>query len=143
MLHFQINSHSGVPVYRQMIDQIKYYVASGALKAEGQLPSIRELAQSLAINPTTVVRVYSELEREGVVEMRHGKGAFITASGRRMSAAERDRTLRRLARQLAVEARQMGAPAGQVLKVVREELAELEGADQVEAPVKLAVASKR
>ncbi len=143
MLHFQINPHSGVPVYRQMIDQIKYYVASGALKAEDQLPSIRELAQSLAINPTTVVRVYSELEREGVVEMRHGKGAFITASGRRMSAAERDRTLRRLARQLAVEARQMGAPAGQVLKVVREELAELEGVDEVEAPVKLAVASRK
>ena len=115
MLHFQINPHSGVPVYRQMIDQIKYYVASGALKAEDQLPSIRELAQALAINPTTVVRVYSELEREGVVEMRHGKGAFITASGRRLSASERDRTLRRLARQLAVEARQMGAPAGQVL----------------------------
>ena len=44
MLHFQINPHSGVPVYRQMIDQIKYYVASGALKAEDQLPSIRELA---------------------------------------------------------------------------------------------------
>src|SRR5881296_1392520 len=108
MLHFQINPHSGVPVYRQMIDQVKYYVASDALKAEDQLPSIRELAQALAINPTTVVRVYSELEREGVVEMRHGKGAFITASGRRMSAAERDRTLRRLARQLAVEARQMG-----------------------------------
>jgi len=143
MLHFQINPHSGVPVYRQMIDQIKYYVASGALKAEDQLPSIRELAQALAINPTTVVRVYSELEREGVVEMRHGKGAFITASGRRMSAAERDRTLRRLARQLAVEARQMGAPAGQVLKVVREELAELEGVDEVEAPVKLAVASRK
>ena len=143
MLHFQINPHSGVPVHRQMIDQIKYYVASGALKAEDQLPSIRELAQALAINPTTVVRVYSELEREGVVEMRHGKGAFITASGRRMSAAERDRTLRRLARQLAVEARQMGAPAGQVLKVVREELAELEGVDEVEAPVKLAVASRK
>ena len=143
MLHFQINPHSGVPVYRQMIDQIKYYVASGALKAEDQLPSIRELAQSLAINPTTVVRVYSELEREGVVEMRHGKGAFITASGRRMSAAERDRTLRRLARQLAVEAMQMGAPAGQVLKIVREELAELEGVDEVEAPVKLAVASRK
>src|SRR6184192_2850006 len=143
MLHFHIDPHSGLPVYRQMIDQFKYYVASGALKPAEQLPSIRELAQSLAINPTTVVRVYSELEREGVVEMRHGKGAFITASGRRMSAAERDRTLRRLARQLAVEARQMGAPAGQVLKVVREELAELEGVDEVEAPVKLAVASKR
>src|SRR6266545_2730742 len=138
MLHFHINPHSGVPVYRQMIEQAKYYVASGALKPGDQLPSIRELAQSLAINPTTVVRVYTELEREGVIEMRHGKGAFVTASGRRMTAAERDRALRRLARQLAVEAAQMGAPSSQVLKVVREELAELQGDNAVDAPIKLA-----
>src|ERR1044072_5800053 len=111
MLHFQINPHSGVPVYRQMIEQIKYYVASQQLNASDKLPSIRELAQTLAINPTTVVRVYTELEREGVIAMQHGKGAFVTDSGRRMSAAERDKTLRRLARHLAVEATQMGAPA--------------------------------
>jgi GntR family transcriptional regulator len=139
MLHFQINPHSGVPVYRQMIDQVKYYLASDALKAGDQLPSIRELAQSLAINPTTVVRVYTELEREGVIEMRHGKGAFVTDSGRRMTAAERDKTLRRLARQLVVEATQMGAPASQVLKVVREELADLQDAEEVGVPMKVSV----
>jgi len=138
MLHFQINPHSGVPVYRQMIDQVKYYVASDALKAGDQLPSIRELAQSLTINPTTVVRVYTELEREGVIEMRHGKGAFVTASGRRMTANELDKTLRRLARHLAVEATQMGAPASQVLKVVREELADLRDAEE-EGTVKVSV----
>jgi len=138
MLHFQINPHSGVPVYRQMIDQVKYYVASDALKAGDQLPSIRELAQTLTINPTTVVRVYTELEREGVIEMRHGKGAFVTASGRRMTANERDKTLRRLARHLAVEATQMGAPASQVLKVVREELADLRDAEE-EGTVKVSV----
>jgi len=143
MLHFQINPHSGMPVYRQMIDQVKYYVASDALKAGDQLPSIRELAQSLAINPTTVVRVYTELEREGVIEMRHGKGAFVTASARRMTAAERDKALRLLARHLAVEATQMGAPASQVLKVVREELAELQDADELGAPVKVSVVSRR
>src|SRR3989442_7094056 len=143
MLHFQINPHSGVPVYRQMIDQVKYYVASDALKAGDQLPSIRELAQSLAINPTTVVRVYTELERESVIEMRHGKGAFVAASGRRMTAAERDKTLRRLARQLAVEAMQTGAPASQVLNVVREELAELQAAEAAEAPANLAIVSRR
>ena len=143
MLHFQIDPHSGVPVYRQMIDQVKYYVASDALKAGDQLPSIRELAQSLAINPTTVVRVYTELEREGVIEMRHGKGAFVTASGRRMTAAERDKTLRLLARHLAVEATQMGAPASQVLKVVREELADLQDAEELGAPLKVSVVSRR
>ena len=101
MLHFQINPHSGVPVYRQMIDQVKYYVASDALKAGDQLPSIRELAQSLAINPTTVVRVYAELEHEGVIEIRHGKGAFVTASSRRMTAAGRD-TIPRMPRYMIV-----------------------------------------
>jgi len=143
MLHFHIDPHSGVPVYRQMVDQFKYYMASGALKAGEQLPSIRELAQSLAINPTTVVRVYSELEREGVIEMRHGKGAFVADAARRMTASERERALRRLARQLAVEAVQTGAPESVVLKIVREELAELEGTGAEEAPVRLTVASKR
>jgi len=143
MLHFHIDPHSGVPVYRQMIDQFKYYAASGALKTGEQLPSIRELAQSLAINPTTVVRVYTELEREGVIEMRHGKGAFVANSARRMTATERERALRRLARQLAVEALQTGAPSGVVLKIVREELAELEGDDALGGPVKLTVAARR
>src|ERR1051326_8416634 len=134
MLHFQIDPHSGVPVYRQMIDQVKYYVASGALKAGDQLPSIRELAQVLAINPTTVVRVYTELEREGVIEMRHGKGAFVAVHGRRVSAAERERALRRLARHLAVEAMQMGASSSEVLKVVKQELKELQLAEELEWP---------
>ena len=142
MLHFQINPNSGVPVYRQMIDQVKYYIASETLKPGDQLPSIRELAQKLAINPTTVVRVYNELEHEGVIEMRHGKGAFVTAAGRRMNAAERKQTLRQLARHLAVEAVQMGAPASQVLKLVWEELSELQGAEE-EPPAKIPVLSRR
>jgi len=143
MLHFHIDPHSGVPVYRQMIDQFKYYVASGGFKPGEQLPSIRELAQSLAINPTTVVRVYTELERDGVIEMRHGKGAFVVGSARRITATERERALRRLARQLAVEAFQTGAAAGLVLKIVREELAELDASDAVEEPIRLSVAWRR
>jgi GntR family transcriptional regulator len=139
MLHFQISPNSGVPVYRQMVDQVKYYIASGTLKPGDQLPSIRELAQKLAVNPTTVVRVYSDLEHEGMIETRHGKGAFVTESGHRMSAAERERTLRKLARQLAVEAVQMGAPAGQVLKIVREELADLLETEEAGLPTKISV----
>ncbi len=75
--------------------------------------------------------------------MRHGKGAFVANSARRMTGPERERALRRLARQLAVEAIQTGAPAGVVLKIVREELAELEGDDAVETPIKLTVAARR
>jgi GntR family transcriptional regulator len=143
MLHFQINPHSGVPVYRQMVDQIKFYLASETLKPGDQLPSIRELAQKLAVNPTTVVRVYSDLEHEGVIETRHGKGAFVTVSSRRMSATERERTLREMARHLAVEAVQLGASASQLLKLVREELAELQGTEELEPPTRLSVVSKK
>ena len=124
-LHLQLDPHSGVPVYRQMMDQIKYYVASGVLQAGDQLPSIRELAQRLAINPTTVVKAYSELEHGAIIEMRHGKVVFVKEGSIHMSTREREKALRRIARQLAVEAAQMKAPAVLVLRIVQEELSNL------------------
>ena len=86
-LHLQIDAHSGLPVYRQMVDQIKYYVASGTLKPGNQLPSVRELAQQLSINPTTVVKAYNELEHEQVIDLRHGKGAFVAERSSSSTAA--------------------------------------------------------
>ena len=125
MLHFQIDPHSGIPVYRQVMDQVKYYVAAGTLHAGDQLPSIRELSQSLAVNPTTVVKTYSELEHEGVIEMRHGKGAFVAEGAGKLSEREREKLLRRLARQLAVEAVQMGANEQLVVRLLSEEIRDL------------------
>ena len=122
MLHLQINPNSGVPVYRQVMDQIKYYVASGLLAPGAQLPSIRSLATSLAVNPTTIVKAYTELQHGGVVEMKQGKGAFVAESAGGLSEAQLTEALRRLARQLAVEAAQMGASVELVMKVVQEEL---------------------
>lgn len=124
-LHLQIDPHSGVPVYRQMMDQVKYYVASGVLQAGDQLPSIRELAQRLVVNPTTVVKAYTELEHAQVIEMRHGKGVFVAERAVRMSDREREKALRRIARQLTVEAAQMKAAPDLVLRIVEEELANL------------------
>lgn len=121
-LHFQIDPHSGVPVYRQIMDQIKYYAAAGTLRPGSQLPSIRELAESLRVNPTTIVKAYSELQHSQIIEMIHGKGAFLSASAARLSDRERDKALRRLARQLAVEAAQMGASPTQAIRVLQEEL---------------------
>ncbi len=137
MLHFEIDVNAGMPVYRQILDQIKYYVASGILKPGDRLPSIRELAQSLTVNPTTVVRVYADLEHEGIIEMQHGRGAFVTARSFRMSSAQRERRLRELARRLVVEAAQMGVPGGQVLSAVREELEELQELELGEPPLRL------
>ena len=140
-LHLQLDPRSGVPVYRQMMDQVKYYVAGGTLRHGDQLPSIRELAGVLAVNPTTVVKAYTELEREGVVEMRHGKGAFIARQARVIAPDEQEAALRRAARQLAVEAAQLGVPPARVIQVVREEVAALapEEAGAAEVPVKFTV----
>ena len=129
MLHLQIDPHSGVPVYRQMMDQIKYYVAAGTLSPGDQLPSIRELAQSLTVNPTTVVKAYSELEHEEVIEMRQGKGAFVSGGAARLTDREREKAVRRLARQLAVEAVQMGASTEVVVRVLNEEFKDIAGRD--------------
>ena len=126
-LVLNIDPHSGLPVYRQMIDQIKYYVASGALKAGDQLPSVRELAQRLTINPTTVVKAYSELEHEQVIEIRHGKGAFVSQPNSTASEFQKDKVVRRLARQLAVEAQQIGADHEFVTRVFDEEWEQLSG----------------
>jgi GntR family transcriptional regulator len=133
MLHLQIDPRSGVPVYRQMMDQIKYYIASGALKIGDQLPSVRELAQALSVNPTTVVKTYTELEHEQVIELRHGKGAFVTSNPNRFSSRDKEKVLRRMARQLSVEAGQMGAELEWIQGLVEEEWRELYGdsAEQV------------
>lgn len=139
-LHFHLDHRSGLPVYRQLMDQIKYYVAAGTLRVGDLLPSIRELAQALVVNPTTIVKAYGELEHEGVIEMRQGKGAFVSDGGAGLPLAEREQVLRRLARQLAVEASQLGAEREWLLSLVLEEVDSLQ-AERAEgsAAVKLRV----
>jgi len=136
MLHFQLNVHSGVPVYRQLMEQIRHYVASGVLAAGDALPSIRELARALAVNPTTVVKAYGELEHEDVIVIHHGRGAFVADSQPVWPAARRRERLRALASQLAVEARQMGASDPETLDALRRALADLGESNQPPPPNK-------
>jgi GntR family transcriptional regulator len=142
-LHIQIDASSGLPAYRQIMDQVKYYIASGALATGDLLPSIREMAQALTVNPTTVVKAYSELVHENAIELRQGKGAFVASSRSSLTAEQQDKAVRRIARQLAVEAFQMGMPAARVLSIVDEELTATAG-DRIEsrAPVKLKILSR-
>ena len=126
-LHLHIDPHSGLPVYRQMIDQIKYYIASGTLKAGDQLPSVRDFAQRLSINPTTVVKAYTELQHEEVIDIRHGKGAFVAERPAHVSVFEKDKVVRRVARQLAVEAQQIGANFEFVQEVLAAEWNQVSG----------------
>ena len=77
---FRPNPASGVPIYLQLMEQVKHGVETGALRPGEQLPGIRPLAEELVVNPNTIAKAYRELEHEGVVELRHGAGAFISAS---------------------------------------------------------------
>ncbi|NLB88467.1 MAG: GntR family transcriptional regulator [Syntrophomonadaceae bacterium] len=79
MLWFKIDFHSGVPAYQQIIDKIKELIISGNLQADDPLPSIRELAKELNVNPNTVARSYRDLETEGYIYSRPGVGSFISA----------------------------------------------------------------
>jgi GntR family transcriptional regulator len=77
---FRLNQSTGIPLYVQLIEQVKHAVETGALQEGDQLPTIRKVAEDLVMNPNTVVRAYRELEHDGVVELKHGSGAFIKAS---------------------------------------------------------------
>ena len=90
---FRLNLQSGVPVYRQIIDQVRGGIASGALAVGDQLPTVRQLAVDLSINPNTVVRAYRELELGGLLETHQGTGTFISAQKMRGGSAERERQL--------------------------------------------------
>ena len=76
------NPSSGVPIYLQLMEQVKHGIETGALRPGEQLPGIRPLAEELVINPNTVAKAYRELEHEGVIELRHGAGAFVAATAR-------------------------------------------------------------
>ena len=91
--HFLLDLHTGVPAYRQIIDQIRGALASGALATGDQLPTVRQLAVDLAINPNTVVRAYKELELGGLLETHQGTGTFISAQKLPRADAERERQL--------------------------------------------------
>jgi GntR family transcriptional regulator len=103
-VQFAIDLHSGVPVYRQLIDQVRGGIASGSLTAGDQLPTVRQLAVDLAINPNTVMRAYRELELGGLLETHQGTGTFISNRKMEKKSAERDRQLSQLATDFAARA---------------------------------------
>ncbi len=76
----RLNPASGIPLYVQLVEQVKHAIETGAIQAGEQLPSVRKMAEDLLINPNTVARAYQDLEREGIIELKHGLGAFIRDS---------------------------------------------------------------
>jgi GntR family transcriptional regulator len=101
---FRLDPHSGVPVYRQIIDQVQAGIASGALTAGDQLPTVRQVAVDLAINPNTVLRGYRELEIRGVLETQQGTGTFISDRKVKRDDVERARQLSQLVSEFVARA---------------------------------------
>ena len=101
---FGLDLHSGVPVYRQIMDQVAGGIAASALTGGDQLPTVRQLAVDLAINPNTVIRAYRELEIRGVLETQQGTGTFISHQTVQRNGTERQRRLSQLVGELAARA---------------------------------------
>ena len=117
-MDLRIDPTSGEPVYRQLVWQVKRAVARGDLLSGERLPSVRELAGRLLINPNTIARAYREMEGEGLICGQPGRGYFVTAEGgRELSEAVRERVLTELVEKVIVEARYMGVSAEALGKV--------------------------
>lgn len=105
---FSIATGSAEPIYRQLCEQVRRLVAGGQLRAGDELPSVRELAQTLAVNPMTISKAYGQLEAEGTLERRRGLGMVVAAQHRRAAAlADRTALLRPTLERAAQEARQL------------------------------------
>jgi GntR family transcriptional regulator len=129
-LLFQVFPNSGLPIYRQLIDQIRRHVASGRLACGDFLPSVRQLALELEINAMTVSKAYSLLERDGVVELARGQGMRIAErrqAGDSDSLRQRQEYLLPLLRQVAAEAYQLSLSGKQVKSLLDRVIKELDG----------------
>ncbi|MDB5387607.1 MAG: GntR family transcriptional regulator [Planctomycetaceae bacterium] len=119
-MQIHLDHHSGEPIYRQIVEAIKFEVARGKLSAGDRLPSIRELANTLAINMRTVVKAYEELCHEGLAVMQQGRGVFITAPQGALPTARRREVLIDLVQRLLAEAQRLGATHEEVQSVLRQ-----------------------
>jgi GntR family transcriptional regulator len=117
---FHLDLHTGVPVYRQLIDQVRGGIASGSLAAGDQLPTVRQLAVDLEINPNTVVRAYRELELGGLLETHQGTGTFISAQKFKRADAERGRQLGQIVSDAVSRAGAAGFTIDELIQELRE-----------------------
>lgn len=117
-MQFQIVPSSRVPIYQQLVQQVRTGVARGDLTAEERLPSVRQLSRDLVINPNTVARAYTELEREGMLHTRPGLGVFVAAIKTELTRDVRRRRLAELLDELLTEAVHLGFSREEVQKLL-------------------------
>ena len=131
-MDINIDVADGVPIYRQIVNQIKYLVASGLLRAGEELPPIRTLALQLKVTPNTIVKAYDELERSGLVHKRRGAGTYVSEGRQQMARRERQRIIEQRIDALLAEAHQLSFSVDELLRMLRERQAAMESATRIE-----------
>lgn len=124
-MQIHISANDGVPIYLQIVNQVKYLVASGRLTPGAELPPIRVLAERLMINPNTVARAYRELEAAGVVEKRRTAGTYVSDQGSPLARRERIKILTERIDALLAEAGQMNIQFDEVVQLLQQRQAAL------------------
>ena len=122
---FKPNPSSGVPIYLQLMEQVKHSIETGALRPGEQLPGIRPLAEELVINPNTVAKAYRELEHEGVIELRQGAGAFVSAGLAEKNSTDRFRAAQTVVTAAIARLRDRGMNDEEIRRLFEAELAGL------------------
>ena len=117
-MQIHITTADGVPIYQQIVNQVKYLVASGRLSPGDEMPPIRVLAERLIVNPNTVARAYRELESAGVVEKRRTAGTYVSEQGSPLARKERLKILTERVDALLAESRQMDVPYDELVKLL-------------------------
>jgi GntR family transcriptional regulator len=120
---FRPNPSSGVPIYLQLMEQVKHAIETGALRPGEQLPGIRPLSEELVINVNTVAKAYRELEHEGVIELRHGSGAFVMETARSGKVADALRGAQSLVAGTIERLRTRGLTGDEIRRLFEAELA--------------------
>lgn len=120
MLHLSVQQGDGVPIYLQLVQQIKTLIATGRLKPDGELPPVRVLAQELVLNPNTVVRAYRELEVAGLIYKKRGSGTFVSSQVTPYTDKECRRILAERADALVVEGLNLGYSEEELLALLKE-----------------------
>ncbi len=133
-LHFSLNRATGVPVFKQIMDQVKFLIACGRLKGDQSLPSTRSLAAHLGINPMTVSKAYGFLAKEGVVEYRPGKSVVVRQVLDPSLEQEKREQMRRHLASCVMAARQLGLDSGNAVAIFKEMLTREPETSIAEAP---------
>src|SRR6516164_6522603 len=119
MISFSLDTKSGVPIYRQIQDQVRYGIASGNLRPSEQLPTVRALAVDLAVNPNTVIKAYTELERQGILTTEQGSGTFVAPEpALALSPGDREGKLMALCAEFLAQVARYGFSPGNVLATI-------------------------